>query len=177
QLTHPPMRARMLQDRLFRVAAVRAPQPAAGLHTCVVPSRWFVHHLDRTRNGHVLALAVAKRTLHAREPHFLDKHRVTSAGRNRSHRAYDTAAMTLGATKGRLIRCTVPGSTPNRLAMTRTPGLPESQGPHEFAFRVREQLGGARAAYPHSWPAQARHARDQSRPACQAIPRRGASSA
>jgi len=55
---------------------VRAPQPAAGLHTCVVPSRWFVHHLDRTRNGHVLALAVAKRTLHAREPHFLDKHRV-----------------------------------------------------------------------------------------------------
>jgi hypothetical protein len=34
------------------------------------------------------------------------------------------AATTLGATKGRLIRCTVPGSTPNRLAMTRTPARP-----------------------------------------------------
>src|SRR5262249_59568472 len=28
------------------------------------------------------------------------------------------------AAKGRLIRCTVPGSTPNYLAMTRTPGRP-----------------------------------------------------
>jgi hypothetical protein len=28
------------------------------------------------------------------------------------------------AAKGRLIRCTVPRSTPNRLAMTRTPGRP-----------------------------------------------------
>src|SRR5262249_37214354 len=73
QLTHPPMRARMLQDRLFRVAAVRAPQPAAGLHTCVVPSRWFVHHLDRTRNGHVLALVAAKRTLHARGARLLQR--------------------------------------------------------------------------------------------------------
>ena len=33
-------------------------------------------------------------------------------------------AATLAAAKRRLIRCTVPGSTPNRLAMTRTPGLP-----------------------------------------------------
>ena len=28
------------------------------------------------------------------------------------------------ASKGRLIRCTVPGSTPNRSAILRTPGLP-----------------------------------------------------
>jgi hypothetical protein len=34
------------------------------------------------------------------------------------------AAAALAASKGRLIRCTVLGSTPNRLAMTRTPGLP-----------------------------------------------------
>jgi hypothetical protein len=26
---------------------MRASQPAAGLHTGVVPSRWFAHHLDR----------------------------------------------------------------------------------------------------------------------------------
>src|SRR5262249_19472831 len=57
----------------FRVAAMRAPQPAAGLHACVVPSRWFAHHLDRTRNGHVLALAVAKRTLHARGARLLQR--------------------------------------------------------------------------------------------------------
>jgi hypothetical protein len=31
---------------------------------------------------------------------------------------------TPSCSKGRLIRCTVPGLTPNRLAMTRTPGLP-----------------------------------------------------
>jgi hypothetical protein len=31
--------------------------------------------------------------------------------------------------KGRLIRCTVPGSTPNCLAMTRTPGRQEPPGP------------------------------------------------
>src|SRR5262249_23710537 len=30
----------------------------------------------------------------------------------------------LSGRKGRLIRCTVPGLTPNCLAMTRTPGLP-----------------------------------------------------
>jgi hypothetical protein len=41
----------------FRVAAMRAPQPAAGLHTCVVPSRWFAHQLNRPRNGHAPALA------------------------------------------------------------------------------------------------------------------------
>jgi hypothetical protein len=35
---------------------------------------------------------------------------------------YPTA--TLAAAKGRLMRCTVPGSTPNCLAMTRTPGRP-----------------------------------------------------
>src|SRR5215471_21450538 len=36
---------------------------------------------------------------------------------------------TLAAAKGRLIRCTVPGSTPNCLAMTRTPGRQEPPGP------------------------------------------------
>src|SRR5215469_12446817 len=36
---------------------------------------------------------------------------------------------TLAAAKGRLIRCTVPGSPPNCLAMTRTPGRQEPPGP------------------------------------------------
>ena len=36
---------------------------------------------------------------------------------------------TLAAAKGRLIRCTVAGSTPNCLAMTRTPGRQEPPGP------------------------------------------------
>src|SRR5262249_55823017 len=66
-------RLRHRRRQAFRVAAVRAPQPAAGLHTCVVPSRWFAHHLDRTRNGHVLALAVAKRTLHGRGARLLQR--------------------------------------------------------------------------------------------------------
>jgi hypothetical protein len=55
-------RLRYRRRQAFRVAAMRAPQPAAGLHTCVVPSRWFAYHLNRTRNGHVLSLTVAKRT-------------------------------------------------------------------------------------------------------------------
>jgi hypothetical protein len=40
--------------------------------------------------------------------------------------AFDIMARLIGQrlSKGRLIRCTVPGFTPNRLAMTRTPGLP-----------------------------------------------------
>ena len=49
-------RLRHCRRQTFRVAAMRAPQPAAGLHTCVVPSRWFAHHVDRTRNRHALAL-------------------------------------------------------------------------------------------------------------------------
>src|SRR5262245_13653513 len=36
---------------------------------------------------------------------------------------------TLAAAKGRLIRCTVPRSTPSCLAMTRTPGRQEPPGP------------------------------------------------
>jgi len=47
----------------------------------------------------------------------------TSRSRTFSRGGY-TAATTLAPAKGRLIRCTVSGSTPNRLAMTRTPGLP-----------------------------------------------------
>src|SRR5260370_14636520 len=35
-----------------------------------------------------------------------------------------TAPALAPPSKGRLIRCTVPGSTPKRFAMTRTPGLP-----------------------------------------------------
>ena len=54
-------RLRHCRRQAFRVAAMRAPQPAAGLHTCVVPSRWFAHHLGRTRNGHVPTLAPAGR--------------------------------------------------------------------------------------------------------------------
>jgi hypothetical protein len=38
-------------------------------------------------------------------------------------------------------RCTVPGSTPNRLAITRTPGLPGVARAHGFAF-PGEAIGG-----------------------------------
>src|SRR5262245_208595 len=49
----PRLRHRRCQAFCF--AAMRAPQSAAGLHTRVVPARWFAHHLDRTRNGHAPA--------------------------------------------------------------------------------------------------------------------------
>jgi hypothetical protein len=48
--------------------------------------------------------------------------------------------MTPTRSKGRLMRCTVPGSTPNRLAMTRTPGLPGLAR----ASRIRFFQGGYR---------------------------------
>src|SRR5215510_11737038 len=49
----------------------------------------------------------------------------------RSRNGYPTA--TLAVAKGRLIRCTVPRSTPNCLAMTRTPGRQERQGLPQLA--------------------------------------------
>src|SRR5215472_16944460 len=39
------------------------------------------------------------------------------------------------AAKGRLIRCTVPGSTPNCLAMTRTQGRQEPPGAYPNSLR------------------------------------------
>ena len=45
-------------------------------------------------------------------------------------------AATLEAAKGRLIRCTVPGSTPNCLAMTRIPGRRAAE-----ASRIRFSSG------------------------------------
>jgi len=52
--------------------------------------------------------------------------------------AYTTTAPA-PPSKGRLIRCTVPGSTRNRLAMTRTPGLPGVAR----AFLMRSSSSGA----------------------------------
>ena len=46
--------------------------------------------------------------------------------------------------RGQLIRCTVPGSTPNRSAILRTPGLPGVA-----------RASDARGVYPRSWLAQA----------------------
>jgi hypothetical protein len=63
---------------------------------------------------------------------------------------YGKAATTFGATKGRLIRCTVPGSTPNRLAMTRTPGLPG------VARASRIRFSSAGAPHPEQRPVQRR---------------------
>src|SRR6516165_3232673 len=57
-------------------------------------------------------------------------------------------ATTLSAAKGRLIRCTVPGSTPNCLAMTRTPGLPGVAR----ASRIRFSSAGAIGAQAFSFP-------------------------
>jgi hypothetical protein len=54
----------------------------------------------------------------------------------------------------RLIRCTVPGSTPNCLAMTRTPALPGVARASRIRFSSAGQSGGARVAYPRSWPAR-----------------------
>jgi hypothetical protein len=44
--------------------------------------------------------------------------------------------------QGRLIRCTVPGFTPKRFAMTRTPGLPG------LARALRIRFSSAGAAHP-----------------------------
>ena len=53
------------------------------------------------------------------------------------------APATLAPSKGRLIRCTVPGSTPNCLAMTPTPGLPGVARASRIVFRVSGELAGA----------------------------------
>ena len=61
--------------------------------------------------------------------------RVRANGLDRS--GYMTTA--LAPSKGRLMRCTVPGSTSNCLAMTRTPGLPGVAR----AFLMRSSSSGA----------------------------------
>src|SRR5262245_31199685 len=62
------------------------------------------------------------------------------------HRAL-TATATLVPSKGRLIRCTVSGFTPNRLAMTRTPGLPGVAR----ASRIRFSSAGAIGSPPKAF--------------------------
>src|SRR5262249_3411841 len=52
------------------------------------------------------------------------------------------------AAKGRLIRCTIPGSTPNYLAMTRTLGRPGAVRASRIRFSSTGAIGGARGLYP-----------------------------
>src|SRR5262249_39720964 len=49
---------------------------------------------------------------------------------------------TASCSKGRLIRCTVPGLTPNCLAMTRTPGLPGVARASRIRFSSAGAIGG-----------------------------------
>jgi hypothetical protein len=49
---------------------------------------------------------------------------------------------TASCSKGRLIRCTVPGLTPNCLAMTRTPGLPGVARASRIRFWSAGAIGG-----------------------------------
>src|SRR5207302_10911410 len=49
---------------------------------------------------------------------------------------------TASCSKGRLIRCTVPGLTPNCLAMTRTPGLPGVARASRIRFSSVMAIGG-----------------------------------
>src|SRR5262245_57769929 len=58
-------------------------------------------------------------------------------------------ATTLRATKGRLIRCTVSGLTPNLAAIWRTPGLPGVAR----ASRIRFSRAGAIGGHPRRFPA------------------------
>jgi hypothetical protein len=48
-----------------------------------------------------------------------------------------------------VIRCTVPGLTPNCLAMTRTPGLPGVARASRIRFSSAGAIGGAQGVYPH----------------------------
>jgi len=53
---------------------------------------------------------------------------------------------TASCSKGRLIRCTVPGLTPNCWAMTRTPGLPGVARASWIRFSSAGAIGGQRGA-------------------------------
>jgi hypothetical protein len=66
----------------------------------------------------------------------------------------------LGATKGRLIRCTVPGSTPNRFAMTRTPGLPGVAGASTIRFSSVRAIGD-RPSQNNAWASRVGAARSR----------------
>jgi hypothetical protein len=77
---------------------------------------------------------------------------------------HDDACAPSAKGRGRLIRCTVPGSTPNRLAMTRTPGLPgvarasrnrcRCRVPRLRAFRRSAgiSLSASPSMHPTFWP-------------------------
>src|SRR5438067_11401852 len=65
---------------------------------------------------------------------------------------------TASCSKGRLIRCTVPGLTPNCLAMTRTPGLPGVARASRIRFSSAGTIGGRPRRLPSSL-ARARPAR------------------
>ena len=65
---------------------------------------------------------------------------ILQAAKSLSPRPPHTAAAL--ASKGRLIRCTVPGSAPNRLAMTRTPGRPGVARASRIRFSSAGAIGG-----------------------------------
>ena len=68
----------------------------------------------------------------------------TAAVECASSRSNDYATATLAPSKGRLMRCTVDGLTPNRSAMTRMPGRPGVARATRICCSVWPALGGGR---------------------------------
>ena len=58
------------------------------------------------------------------------------------------ATATLAPSKGRLMRCTVDGLTPNRSAMTRMPGRPGVARASRIRFSSAEAIGGRPRRFP-----------------------------
>ena len=69
------------------------------------------------------------------------------------------ATATLAPSKGRLMRCTVDGLTPNRSAMTRMPGRPGVARASRIRFSSAEAIGGRPRRFPTLGPSQARRGR------------------
>jgi hypothetical protein len=81
-------------------------------------------------------------------------------------------ATTPSVTKGRLIRCTVPGLTPNPAAILRIPGLPEVAR----ASRIRFSKTGAIGGYPRRFPSSLTPRKGGTRHRQKSLNRSGASS-
>ena len=60
----------------------------------------------------------------------------------------DYATATLAPSKGRLMRCTVDGLTPNRSAMTRMPGRPGVARASRIRFSSAAAIGGRPSRFP-----------------------------
>ena len=78
--------------------------------------------------------------------------RVGSCASFRAPSGYATA--TLAPSKGRLMRCTVDGLTPNRSAMTRMLGRPGVARASRIVSPAQGQWGADQDTSPRSWPSQ-----------------------